>query len=163
MLRQLLPVFESGNKQEKERDEGALSESQSGWWEWDLTAAPFVKTIKLSAAACFIREKTVYVSHYHLCLTWFCLMYAWFCVRVFVCGWPRSGIAPNITAGPSDSAVIDSMSVILHCETSGAPRPAITWQKGAWANSMMFLGGWLLCSILTCRNQTRSIENKFWI
>lgn len=22
------------------------------------------------------------------------------------------------------------MSVILHCETSGAPRPAITWQKG---------------------------------
>lgn len=42
-----------------------------------------------------------------------------------------SGIAPNITAGPADSAVIDSMSVILHCETSGAPRPAITWQKGA--------------------------------
>ncbi|KAM6967195.1 protein sidekick-2 isoform 1-T1 [Tautogolabrus adspersus] len=41
-----------------------------------------------------------------------------------------TSIAPNITAGPSDSAVIDSMSVILHCETSGAPRPAITWQKG---------------------------------
>ena len=41
-----------------------------------------------------------------------------------------SGIAPNITAGPSDSTVIDGMSVILHCETSGAPRPAITWQKG---------------------------------
>ncbi|KTG32606.1 hypothetical protein cypCar_00022826 [Cyprinus carpio] len=39
------------------------------------------------------------------------------------------GIAPNITAGPSDSAVIDGMSIILHCETSGAPRPAITWQK----------------------------------
>ncbi|KAJ3600310.1 hypothetical protein NHX12_031295 [Muraenolepis orangiensis] len=39
-------------------------------------------------------------------------------------------IAPNITAGPSDSAVIDGMSVIMHCETSGAPRPAITWQKG---------------------------------
>ncbi|KAJ8363132.1 hypothetical protein SKAU_G00119630 [Synaphobranchus kaupii] len=36
----------------------------------------------------------------------------------------------NITAGPSDSTVIDGMSVILHCETSGAPRPAITWQKG---------------------------------
>ncbi|XP_056263637.1 protein sidekick-2 isoform X3 [Pseudoliparis swirei] len=41
-----------------------------------------------------------------------------------------TSIAPNITAGPSDSAVIDSMSIILHCETSGAPRPAITWQKG---------------------------------
>lgn len=41
-----------------------------------------------------------------------------------------AGIAPNITAGPSDSTVIDGMSVILHCETSGAPRPAITWQKG---------------------------------
>uniref|UniRef100_G3P9R9 Sidekick cell adhesion molecule 2a n=1 Tax=Gasterosteus aculeatus aculeatus TaxID=481459 RepID=G3P9R9_GASAC len=41
-----------------------------------------------------------------------------------------TSIAPNITSGPSDSAVIDSMSVILHCETSGAPRPAITWQKG---------------------------------
>lgn len=56
------------------------------------------------------------------------------CVRV--CLPHLSGIAPNITAGPSDSAVIDGMSVILHCETSGAPRPAITWQKGAWANSM---------------------------
>uniref|UniRef100_A0A8C1ZRP7 Sidekick cell adhesion molecule 2a n=1 Tax=Cyprinus carpio TaxID=7962 RepID=A0A8C1ZRP7_CYPCA len=41
-----------------------------------------------------------------------------------------TSIAPNITAGPSDSAVIDGMSIILHCETSGAPRPAITWQKG---------------------------------
>ncbi|CAJ1080064.1 protein sidekick-2 isoform X2 [Xyrichtys novacula] len=41
-----------------------------------------------------------------------------------------TSIAPNITAGPSDSTVIDGMSVILHCETSGAPRPAITWQKG---------------------------------
>ncbi|KAL2078677.1 hypothetical protein ACEWY4_026362 [Coilia grayii] len=40
-----------------------------------------------------------------------------------------TSIAPNITAGPSDSTVIDGMSVILHCETSGAPRPAITWQK----------------------------------
>lgn len=49
------------------------------------------------------------------------------------------GIAPNITAGPTDSAVIDSMSVILHCETSGAPRPAITWQKGVWTNSTPFL------------------------
>ncbi|KAE8283995.1 Protein sidekick-2 [Larimichthys crocea] len=41
-----------------------------------------------------------------------------------------TSIAPNITAGPSESTVIDGMSVILHCETSGAPRPAITWQKG---------------------------------
>uniref|UniRef100_A0A8C6U404 Sidekick cell adhesion molecule 2a n=1 Tax=Neogobius melanostomus TaxID=47308 RepID=A0A8C6U404_9GOBI len=41
-----------------------------------------------------------------------------------------TSIAPNITAGPVDSAVIDGMSIILHCETSGAPRPAITWQKG---------------------------------
>lgn len=43
---------------------------------------------------------------------------------------PGSGIAPNITAGPTDGSVIDGTSVILHCETSGAPRPAITWQKG---------------------------------
>ncbi|MGH0158038.1 UNVERIFIED_CONTAM: hypothetical protein FKN15_049037, partial [Acipenser sinensis] len=41
-----------------------------------------------------------------------------------------TSISPNITAGPADSTVIDGMSVILHCETSGAPRPAITWQKG---------------------------------
>uniref|UniRef100_A0A4W2CKT8 Sidekick cell adhesion molecule 2 n=1 Tax=Bos indicus x Bos taurus TaxID=30522 RepID=A0A4W2CKT8_BOBOX len=40
------------------------------------------------------------------------------------------GIAPNITRGPLDSTVIDGMSVVLACETSGAPRPAITWQKG---------------------------------
>ncbi|XP_074917492.1 protein sidekick-2-like, partial [Chelonoidis abingdonii] len=40
------------------------------------------------------------------------------------------GIAPNITKGPLDSTVIDGMSVVLSCETSGAPRPAITWQKG---------------------------------
>ncbi|XP_043941066.1 protein sidekick-2 [Protopterus annectens] len=41
-----------------------------------------------------------------------------------------TSIAPNITKGPSDSTVIDGLSVILNCETSGAPRPAITWQKG---------------------------------
>ncbi|XP_036408661.1 protein sidekick-2-like [Megalops cyprinoides] len=41
-----------------------------------------------------------------------------------------TSIAPNITAGPTDSAVIDGLSIVLHCETSGAPRPAITWQKG---------------------------------
>ncbi|XP_026510348.1 protein sidekick-2 [Terrapene carolina triunguis] len=41
-----------------------------------------------------------------------------------------TSIAPNITKGPLDSTVIDGMSVVLSCETSGAPRPAITWQKG---------------------------------
>ncbi|XP_028935753.1 protein sidekick-2 isoform X1 [Ornithorhynchus anatinus] len=41
-----------------------------------------------------------------------------------------TSIAPNITKGPSDSTVIDGMTVVLACETSGAPRPAITWQKG---------------------------------
>ncbi|RMB95255.1 hypothetical protein DUI87_28242 [Hirundo rustica rustica] len=41
-----------------------------------------------------------------------------------------TSIAPNITRGPQDSTVIDGMSVILNCQTSGAPRPAITWQKG---------------------------------
>ncbi len=51
------------------------------------------------------------------------------CVSCSCCA-SLTGIAPNITAGPSDSTVIDGMSVILHCETSGAPRPAITWQKG---------------------------------
>ncbi|XP_025783289.1 protein sidekick-2, partial [Puma concolor] len=40
-----------------------------------------------------------------------------------------TSIAPNITRGPLDSTVIDGMSVVLACETSGAPRPAITWQK----------------------------------
>ncbi|KAG8505148.1 Protein sidekick-2 [Galemys pyrenaicus] len=42
-----------------------------------------------------------------------------------------TSIAPNITRGPLDSTVIDGMSVVLACETSGAPRPAITWQKGS--------------------------------
>lgn len=135
---------------ERERDRArlrlALSDSQSCPWKWDLTASPFVKSIKLSAAVCFIREKAVHISHYHICLTWFCLRVC-VCVRLFlracVCGWPLplTGIAPNITAGPSDSAVIDGMSVILHCETSGAPRPAITWQKGAWANIATFWVG----------------------
>ncbi|XP_044531087.1 protein sidekick-2-like [Gracilinanus agilis] len=46
----------------------------------------------------------------------------------FLCS--PSCIAPNITRGPLDSTVIDGMSVVLACETSGAPRPAITWQKG---------------------------------
>ncbi|XP_055994092.1 protein sidekick-2 [Sorex fumeus] len=41
-----------------------------------------------------------------------------------------TSIAPNITRGPLDSTVIDGVSVVLACETSGAPRPAITWQKG---------------------------------
>ncbi|CAM4647931.1 unnamed protein product [Lepidochelys olivacea] len=41
-----------------------------------------------------------------------------------------TSIAPNITKGPLDSTVIDGMSVVLSCETSGTPRPAITWQKG---------------------------------
>uniref|UniRef100_A0A803TSK1 Sidekick cell adhesion molecule 2 n=1 Tax=Anolis carolinensis TaxID=28377 RepID=A0A803TSK1_ANOCA len=41
-----------------------------------------------------------------------------------------TSIAPNITKGPLDSTVIDGMAVVLNCETSGAPRPAITWQKG---------------------------------
>ncbi|XP_038633750.1 protein sidekick-2 isoform X2 [Scyliorhinus canicula] len=41
-----------------------------------------------------------------------------------------TSIPPNITKGPLDSTVIDGLSVILSCETSGAPRPAITWQRG---------------------------------
>lgn len=63
-----------------------------------------------------------------------CLLYVFWFLNMCMCVSPASfsatGIAPNITAGPSDSAVIDGMSIILHCETSGAPRPAITWQKG---------------------------------
>uniref|UniRef100_A0A673FSH9 Sidekick cell adhesion molecule 2a n=1 Tax=Sinocyclocheilus rhinocerous TaxID=307959 RepID=A0A673FSH9_9TELE len=61
-----------------------------------------------------------------------CLCVFWFlniCICVSPASFSATGIAPNITAGPSDSAVIDGMSIILHCETSGAPRPAITWQK----------------------------------
>lgn len=68
MLGQLLLIFEAQPEQEKQRDEDASSECQSCRIESDLTAAPFVKSIKLSAATCFIRGKTVYVSHYHLCL-----------------------------------------------------------------------------------------------
>ncbi|XP_075436193.1 LOW QUALITY PROTEIN: protein sidekick-2-like [Ascaphus truei] len=41
-----------------------------------------------------------------------------------------TSIAPNITKGPLDSTVIDGTALVLQCETSGAPRPAITWQKG---------------------------------
>ncbi|KAM9296045.1 protein sidekick-2 [Gastrophryne carolinensis] len=41
-----------------------------------------------------------------------------------------TSIAPNITKGPLDSTVIDGASLVLQCETLGAPRPAITWQKG---------------------------------
>ncbi|XP_060058654.1 protein sidekick-2 isoform X2 [Erinaceus europaeus] len=41
-----------------------------------------------------------------------------------------TSIAPNITKGPLDSTVIDGTSAVLVCETSGAPRPAITWQRG---------------------------------
>ncbi|MGH0121573.1 UNVERIFIED_CONTAM: hypothetical protein FKN15_040700 [Acipenser sinensis] len=50
-----------------------------------------------------------------------------------------TSISPNITAGPADSTVIDGMSVILHCETSGAPRPAITWQKGDLSSLLSLL------------------------
>ncbi|KAJ8254116.1 hypothetical protein COCON_G00207280 [Conger conger] len=32
-----------------------------------------------------------------------------------------TSIAPHITAGPADSAVIDGLSVILRCDTTGAP------------------------------------------
>lgn len=156
MLGQLLAIFESENVRQKQRDEGALSDSQCCPWEWDLTAASFVKSIKLSAGACFIREKAVYVSHYRPCLTWLCSS-----VCLCFCAWltpPLPGIAPNITAGPSDSAVIDSMSVILHCETSGAPRPAITWQKGAWANSMRCCGGGFIMPRLALSKQMRAME-----
>uniref|UniRef100_A0A6I8SSN7 Sidekick cell adhesion molecule 2 n=1 Tax=Xenopus tropicalis TaxID=8364 RepID=A0A6I8SSN7_XENTR len=41
-----------------------------------------------------------------------------------------TSIAPNITRAPQDTTVIDGTAVVLQCETSGAPRPAITWQKG---------------------------------
>ncbi|OCT58236.1 hypothetical protein XELAEV_18002425mg [Xenopus laevis] len=41
-----------------------------------------------------------------------------------------TSIAPNITRAPQDSTVIDGTAVVLQCETSGAPRPAIIWQKG---------------------------------
>ncbi|KAG8446470.1 hypothetical protein GDO86_014070 [Hymenochirus boettgeri] len=41
-----------------------------------------------------------------------------------------TSIAPNITRGPQDSTVIDGNALVLQCETSGAPRPVVTWQKG---------------------------------
>lgn len=80
-------ILESENEQEKQRDGGALSNSQNCPWEWDLTAAPFVKSIKLSAAICFISEKAFYVCHYHLCPTWFCL-HVFLCACVCVRGLP---------------------------------------------------------------------------
>uniref|UniRef100_A0A8C6T0U0 Sidekick cell adhesion molecule 2b n=1 Tax=Neogobius melanostomus TaxID=47308 RepID=A0A8C6T0U0_9GOBI len=39
-------------------------------------------------------------------------------------------VQTNTYLAVTSDTVIDGMSVILHCETSGAPRPAITWQKG---------------------------------
>ncbi|CAF98159.1 unnamed protein product, partial [Tetraodon nigroviridis] len=41
-----------------------------------------------------------------------------------------SGAAPTFTSPPSDQTVTDGNRALFTCQTSGAPKPAITWRKG---------------------------------
>ncbi|KAK2817285.1 hypothetical protein Q5P01_025476 [Channa striata] len=41
-----------------------------------------------------------------------------------------SSVAPTFTLPPSDQTVTDGNTAVFTCETSGAPKPAITWRKG---------------------------------
>lgn len=41
-----------------------------------------------------------------------------------------SGVAPTFTSPPSDQTVTDGNTALFTCQTSGAPKPAITWRKG---------------------------------
>ncbi|XP_074553803.1 protein sidekick-1-like isoform X2 [Halichoeres trimaculatus] len=42
-----------------------------------------------------------------------------------------SSMAPTFTLPPSDQTVTDGNTALFACQTSGAPRPAITWRKGS--------------------------------
>ncbi|XP_040002524.1 protein sidekick-1-like [Xiphias gladius] len=41
-----------------------------------------------------------------------------------------SSVAPTFTFPPSDQTVTDGNKALFTCQTSGAPKPAITWRKG---------------------------------
>uniref|UniRef100_A0A672ZLG2 Sidekick cell adhesion molecule 1a n=1 Tax=Sphaeramia orbicularis TaxID=375764 RepID=A0A672ZLG2_9TELE len=41
-----------------------------------------------------------------------------------------SSVAPTFTLPPSDQTVTDGNTALFTCQTSGAPKPAITWRKG---------------------------------
>uniref|UniRef100_A0A665U7P0 Sidekick cell adhesion molecule 1a n=1 Tax=Echeneis naucrates TaxID=173247 RepID=A0A665U7P0_ECHNA len=41
-----------------------------------------------------------------------------------------SSVAPTFTFPPSDQTVTDGNTAVFACQTSGAPKPAITWRKG---------------------------------
>lgn len=40
------------------------------------------------------------------------------------------GVAPAFASPPSDQTVTDGNRALFTCQTSGAPKPAITWRKG---------------------------------
>ncbi|CAJ1053978.1 protein sidekick-1-like isoform X2 [Xyrichtys novacula] len=42
-----------------------------------------------------------------------------------------SSMAPTFTFPPSDQTVTDGNTALFTCQTSGAPKPAITWRKGS--------------------------------
>ncbi|XP_054865945.1 protein sidekick-1 isoform X3 [Amphiprion ocellaris] len=42
-----------------------------------------------------------------------------------------SSMAPTFTSPPSDQTVTDGNMALFTCQTSGAPKPAITWRKGS--------------------------------
>ncbi|XP_038568875.1 protein sidekick-1-like isoform X1 [Micropterus salmoides] len=42
-----------------------------------------------------------------------------------------SSVAPTFTFPPSDQTVTDGHIALFTCQTSGAPKPAITWRKGS--------------------------------
>uniref|UniRef100_A0A671U5A3 Sidekick cell adhesion molecule 1 n=1 Tax=Sparus aurata TaxID=8175 RepID=A0A671U5A3_SPAAU len=42
-----------------------------------------------------------------------------------------SSVAPTFTFPPSDQTVTDGNTALFTCQTSGAPKPAITWKKGS--------------------------------
>ncbi|XP_073323462.1 protein sidekick-1 [Pagrus major] len=42
-----------------------------------------------------------------------------------------SSVAPSFTFPPSDQTVTDGNIALFTCQTSGAPKPAITWKKGS--------------------------------
>ncbi|XP_044047488.1 protein sidekick-1-like isoform X2 [Siniperca chuatsi] len=42
-----------------------------------------------------------------------------------------SSVAPTFTFPPSDQTVTDGHTALFTCQTSGAPKPAITWRKGS--------------------------------
>nr|XP_023670687.1 protein sidekick-1 isoform X1 [Paramormyrops kingsleyae]XP_023670688.1 protein sidekick-1 isoform X1 [Paramormyrops kingsleyae] len=42
-----------------------------------------------------------------------------------------TSIAPSFTKGPADIMVTDGAAAVFSCEVSGAPKPAVSWRRGA--------------------------------